>query len=790
MRTIVWASVRRRTGPLIALALLTAISVGVSLAVAASARRTASSLDRALERAQVADVSVDVAIADPAHARAVAKLPEVAASSSYVFTAVRPAGTELVGGVNLTGITPLDDVALNVMDQPRLVDGRMPRPDRADEVALSTWLAGQLDVVVGDAVTFEAYRQSQVEAIFEGTGEVAPAGARIAATVVGVGDPLDALGGESGGFGIVAFSHAAWTEYGGGDLDFSAPADSDVGVFRLLLRARLHGGADDEAAYLRGLEGIYGDAIDTTFSEDRPDVFGAVSDTVHVASVALALTAIAALLAGMVLTTQALTREVRGAAAAAGHALRSIGLTRAQRALASAGPGLLAVAAGVVVGVVGAVAASSWVPPGVARFLDPDPGRRVDAAAHVGGALGFLVVLSVVLAIAGWRAAGRAADRTVRPRRWSSLRGGSGLALAVRMGQGRQAGGVPLRPATVAAAGGVAGVIAALVFAASLHNLTDSPALWGAPWDAQILLQSDGAEISEREAPSLASDEQISRLSRFQVFETSLDGSDTLTRGLALERLRGDLGPTVLHGRLPVSADEIAVNADAVAGKHRHLGDVVEVGDPAAPSPKRVVGLLGVNGVGQFVVTADGTAELAPEFSDAGFLLTWADGVDGDAAMARLGKRFTQIDRPEAPGPVVNLDRVRSYPNALGAFLAVLALASLAHLCATTARRARHDLSVARALGCTGAQVRRALFGQATLVVIVGLLVGVPAGIIAGRAAWAAVARSVQVVDVATLPLLGLVAAGAGAVVLGLVIAAGPALGAARRQPADDLRTG
>ncbi len=762
---VVPAQVRRRATGLAGVALLTALVVGVTLTGLASARRTASSLDRALDEAGVADVSVDVAVADPHTAARVARLPEVAAASTSVFAAVTPEGTDLVGGIDLAGVATLGGSDPDRLDRPRVLQGRLPAPDRADEVLLNRWLAGTLEVAPGDQLTLLAYRSDQVGDIFGGAGPVEPAGARLPVTVVGVGEPLDALVGGEVPFGIVLFSPAFWKDHGPSSIDASQLGDLDVGIFRLLLRARLHHGAADEPAYLRGLEGIYGGAIDTTFSEDRPDVFASASESVRVAAVALAVSALAMAVAGLVVVGQAIARDVREATAADGASLRAVGLTRAELAVVTALPDLAAVVVGALVGVGAATLASDWLPPGVVSFLEPRPGRRIDALVLGAGGIGLAVVLIAGALVAAWRAGGPDRGRRARVGYLPSLVAGPTGAMALGLTRGGAQGRGAARPASLVTIGAVIGAVAALVFGASLDHLDRTSALWGAPWDAQVLLQTDGPAISEREGPGLAADPAVDALSRIGVFETPVDGAESPVRGAALDRLKGDVAPTVLTGRLPLAADEIAIDARAVPGPGPEVGDTLVVGNPAAPTPLTVVGHLAVPAVGSLVVTGEALEAIGTETSDIAFLVRWAPGQE-EAGWSRLRETFAQVAAPTAPGAVDNLARVRSYPRALTALMTLLLVASVAHLGITSARRGARDLAVARAVGFTRRQVRGVLARQAALVVGAAAAVGVPLGIVAGRSAWGPVAASVQAVDATVVPirpLVGVVALAAGA---------------------------
>jgi putative ABC transport system permease protein len=77
---------------------------------------------------------------------------------------------------------------------------------------------------------------------------------------------------------------------------------------------------------------------------------------------------------------------------------------------------------------------------------------------------------------------------------------------------------------------------------------------------------------------------------------------------------------------------------------------------------------------------------------------------------------------------------------------------------------------------------------QSAAVAIVGIAVGVPLGIAAGRAIWRAFAVNVGVVPVPVLPGWLLAVLAAGVLAAALAIAAVPALMAATARPAELLR--
>ena len=89
--------------------------------------------------------------------------------------------------------------------------------------------------------------------------------------------------------------------------------------------------------------------------------------------------------------------------------------------------------------------------------------------------------------------------------------------------------------------------------------------------------------------------------------------------------------------------------------------------------------------------------------------------------------------------PVDELKVIRDLedlPLALGAFLAVLAVAAVGYAVTAAVIRRRRDLAVLRALGLTRRQTRLAVATQATVLALAGLLFGIPLGLALGRFLW------------------------------------------------------
>ncbi|MFN2613397.1 MAG: FtsX-like permease family protein, partial [Actinomycetota bacterium] len=121
--------------------------------------------------------------------------------------------------------------------------------------------------------------------------------------------------------------------------------------------------------------------------------------------------------------------------------------------------------------------------------------------------------------------------------------------------------------------------------------------------------------------------------------------------------------------------------------------------------------------------------------------------------------------------------------------LALLGCAALAHVLVTSIRRRRRDLAILKTLGFVRGQARRAVAWQATVMVVVAGIAGVPLGIVAGRSLWNQVASGIGVLPRPATSALVLIAIAPVVVVLANLIAVLPARTAARTKPALVLRS-
>src|SRR5262249_38072587 len=118
-------------------------------------------------------------------------------------------------------------------------------------------------------------------------------------------------------------------------------------------------------------------------------------------------------------------------------------------------------------------------------------------------------------------------------------------------------------------------------------------------------------------------------------------------------------------------------------------------------------------------------------------------------ALARLKQQFPgTVLSPTPPPEVRDLSGATSLPLALACVLMLLRCGTIAHTLLPSVRQRRRELAVLKTLGFVSRQVRATVAWQATAIAGVGLIVGLPLGLIAGRWAWLLFAGHAAIVPV------------------------------------------
>src|SRR5262249_38096896 len=253
----------------------------------------------------------------------------------------------------------------------------------------------------------------------------------------------------------------------------------------------------------------------------------------------------------------------------------------------------------------------------------------------------------------------------------------------------------------------------------------------------------------------------------------------------------------IVAGRAPDDRAEIALGARTMRAIDAHIGDRVRVAVGDASTNLRVVGRAvfpefgdaGQLGTGGFV-TLGALDDLLPSAPRNIFFIKFREGVDLDAQRARIGAALEPLPhRVEGwPTDLENIERVSALPELFSGILAGLAVVLLLHTLVTSIRRRRRELAVLEAIGFVRFQVRTSIVTHAVALVGVALIIGIPAGVIAGRLIWKQFETELGLVSNTVVPLGLVFFAVVCAIALAAVVAVGPAVWATRRRPAAPLR--
>jgi ABC-type antimicrobial peptide transport system permease subunit len=809
---------RARWAAWLALALVVGLAGGVVLTAAAGAQRTGTAYPRLLQASHAADVSVVANGSGQAYFRALARLPEVSELARVAAGEIGYMSLVLPDGARVPSIGA--DVSADgrwgtSVDRFKVLQGRMFRPGRADEVVIDSQLAAAYGLRPGSTL--------RLLLVQPGPGNQPARRAVLTFRVVGVVvfsnqivpvAPLDH-------FPLLALTPAFYRSRA---FRFFAVA-GDEALVRLRPGASL--GTFARRATQMALRYPQTQGVGMV---DLADQQVKVEQAIAPQADALGLFAALAGLAALVVIGQLLSRQlitgasdypVLGALGAGRRPLFVLALARA--GLVSAAGGCLAVAI--------AVAASPLMPIGPARLAEPDPGVQVNVAILGIGLAAIAVLPVLVIAPVAWHVARTGATRgsgapEPAARSWPvgalARLGGVptasvGAWMAFEPGRGR--GGVPVRSALTGTVIAVAAVVAALVFGTSLVRLVETPRLYGQDWTLGLSLGFGSVPASGPSGAGtvLSRVPGVAAYSAGNFGQISVDGQQVAAIGIRPLH-GGEVFPTLLAGRPPAAADEIVLGARTLRRIGQHVGDVVSVQVTPGRRPvlMRVVGeaIFPSFGVGTYTPTGlgDGAAVFAPlippnliacpratacyDF----FLVRFRPGTPGTVISA-LSSRFVstltadgcpvgtcQALTAAPPAAISNYAGVRATPLVLGGLLALLAVALLAQVLLTTIRRRRRDLAVVKTLGFLRRQVSAAVAWQATALAAVALLVGLPLGVAGGRWAWALFAGSLGVGSGADVPLGAIALMIPVTLLLANAIAAAPGWSAARIKPAVALR--
>jgi hypothetical protein len=763
------SELRTRWRAALSLALLVGISGGVVMAAWAGARRTHTAYTRFVvaQNAWDAAVSNDQSFGVTAEQiDAIERLPEVK-------TAVRGIVDYADLGVGVPFFATDDPRVGTTFNQYKLVEGRRADPRRVDEVLVSFAAADRYGVEVGDEIglTFEGDK-ARVVGIEASPGEFPPQTVGLAPAI----HPTPAF------FRMISRRV---------DEDGNPPKES------LLLQVRR---GTDLDAFRRKVVRISPEG----FVLLQPDMTASTQRSFRLQSMALWLLGALTAFVGVLTLSQAVARQVL-IDAREDRTLGAVGMTRAQRfAIRLARAGMIGVGGGVIALLL-AIALSPLTPVGLARIAEPDPGLRIDGFVLGLGVLVTILAAPLLALVPAWRAQGRfESDAGRRSKladtlsRWGlPVTTVTGARLALEPGRGRTA--VPVKTTLATAVVAVAAVAAAFTFGASLDRLISTPRLFGQTWDTAFTTFGESNLLPEGNAV-LERDPAVADFSIGAFGDITVDGQSVGV--VALDLTHRSVVPPVIGGRAPERVGEIALGTRTLEKLDKRIGETVRVAVQDSPElTMRIVGrsvtplFFGEARLGEgALVSIDNVIPGEEEVEASEAVVRWtpdatlADKRRAQAALAEVAGRTLVELPPEKPTDIVNFGRVQNMPLLLGAVLALLGAATLAHTLVTAIGRRRRDLAVFKTVGFVGRQITGTVAWQATTMVAIALLVGLPLGVAAGRWAWTLLANQIGVVNEPVTPVPPVLLVVPATILLANLIAIAPASLAARIRPALALR--
>ena len=683
----------------------------------------------------------------------------------------------------------------------KLVAGHMPAESSPFEVLASFTLQQDYGVHVGSVFHVPLYASSQLPELGSGAN-VTPSGPTVALHVVGIGAAE------------MEFPAGSTPEY---DL-FTTPAFARTFNKRVPLASvylvRLRHGTASLPRFGAAIGPLHLDYV-----SNQATAAAAVAASIHPQAVGWWVLAVLAALVGLAVIGQALGRQ-SVVESEEYPSLVALGLPRRHLVVLGTARNLLVALLGAAGALIVAFALSPLTPVGEARLAEPSTGLAFDPLVLLLGALATVVV---VLLLGIWPAV-RASrvrvggDRAFKDHRSSIVAkvAAAGAPPSAVIGvrhaleRGRGAASVPVGTALFGSALAVIALCATVVFADSLTHLTTTPALYGSDYQLSFSSTNGGPGNPTSWVSSLQHDHSITAIMLAATDEVSINGHDVLA--LAGKAVRGPLLLSTVDGRLPTGNDEVSLGVTTLHQVGAHVGSFVRVTvqRPTGGSrtvPFRVVGTAsfpsdaggGGLGTGSAFTLAGYVNAVCPPGRDLSqcrqafatsqnfvVLANANPGPKGQAAIARYVAQDSAT-RPIVPTSLVNFGEAVNFPLILGCVLAMFGVATLLHLLVVSVVRRRREMGLLKALGFVNRQVGATVLWQATTIALVGIVVGIPLGIVVGRVVWNAFATNLGAVPVAAVPGGTIAVLAVGVLVVANALAVIPAMTSARRRSVGQL---
>lgn len=836
---------RRQRASYIGLAIVVALGGGAALGAAIAADRTDSAYQDYVERSEVADLVINPSLSSVAMTEAINGFEgvEKVYSSSLIAALIGHVESGVLGELGTTEpwlqVLGSPDGRFVEVDRPAVTSGRLPTGDHelfvSDEVRDLLEAAVGHELSVGDTVELSFFWSG----LFIGDVDYS-------ATVSSIGiEPL-----RISGFGVlpdevlpdelwprqrmivsgdIARKYSCMPDYNANMTDEEALAVSfppDCSSQYTYYSLQLDGKADTAAsireqfaqaaaALTPELPPLIGETRAGYYyiSQDRTDTDGAVERAIRPTVAALNLFAIVALLATVAIFGVAVARVGRRAEVES-RRLMELGATSSQRVVAAVIPALVAICGGILGAVVVGALLSPIGPLGSVRQLVPATGLSAPVWLSASIAVPFagaLAAMAAVVALAMVHRTARASaqrlrrttrlSRVVSAWRRPSLTTGTNAALDFR------------RPGTAAAIVGcvvaVACVGGALIFDSNVRTLVEDPVEYGWPWDVAMVVGGGYGDANpDTIAESLVGNADVASYEIYGMDPSSQFGDRGVPVLYGYPNFEAPQFP-IVSGRAAHSANETVLGTNTAKRLGASIGDIVSlrstsfsdrevviVGTAVLPAVGAFVSDRTGLGDGAFVIldapVASGSASfVAINLRDEVDVDVFVAGIAGDDALASWSEVFEPplvLTESVRSAEIINVTELRSAPLILIRLLGLALFGGFALSIVVSVRDRQRELAILRVLGFRDSNLRASVRWQAFMMMLVGLIVGVPLGIVVGRAAWRAFADQLGVVPRAEQPISILAFTIVGSMLLAMLAAIVPARSATRTKSGLVLR--
>ncbi|MGD0853722.1 MAG: FtsX-like permease family protein [Acidimicrobiales bacterium] len=833
------ATFKRRFTTYLSVILLIGLTGGLAMASIAAARRTQSSYPTFLQSTNPSTLTMGVfgfangGKGAPSLVPAIDRLRDVsdvrslASGNAVILNAAGAPRLNTVNSVSIVG--SLDDYLIKE-DRLSALKGHLWNPKSLDQIEVTPGAARLWNVHQGETIPIGFYAPQQANLPGFGTSKVKPM-LTVRATVTAI----VAMNGEiieddvDRAYGFAFITPAMVKRAAAFDAGWKEPV-----YYAIQLRHGDQGLAKVEAQLVRLVPPDYANEF---------HVSSIVTATVELAvkpeSVALGAFGLIAALVCLILSTQALSRQVRQGNDER-RILQSLGASHSDTFVESMIGTIGSVTLGVALALLVAAALSPLAPFGPVRAVYPDRGVAWDWTVLGLGAVVLIAVLasaSVLIALANSPRRHRAAA-SAGPRRSGSVRRLQvlGLPLATTVGahfaleSPRGRGEVPVRSILVGAVLAVTLMATTLTFSSGLHTLISRPALYGWNWNYMMNPDNDVPPVALRE---LNHDPDVAQWSGADYEDITIDG---LTIPMLEMNAGAKVQPPILSGHGLQGNHEIVLGNQSLALLHKSVGQTVSVsyGSPEnapvyiPPTTMTIVGTATFPAVGFTTTVAQhtsmGNGALVPfgvqplSFTRAisskdpnlngpdEIFVRLRPGVSSSAGKRNLERiahaanaafekdpratgNYVTVLGVQRPAQIVDYRSIGATPELLATGLAAGAVIALALTLIASVRRRRRDIAIMKTLGFTKRMLAAAVVWQATIDGLIGAVIGIPLGILFGRELWTLFARDINAVPQPTVPAITLVLVGVGTLAVAVIAALWPGRSAAKTPPGLVLRS-